>query len=61
MTYLIDHNSIFSTGGQNENDDEMGKRKTRKKPQAKRKNVEALETQFNCPFCNHERSCEVKM
>ncbi|KAG9290025.1 hypothetical protein G9A89_010331 [Geosiphon pyriformis] len=37
----------------------MGKRKTKRKPMAKKK--ESLDVQFNCMFCNHERSVEVKM
>ncbi|KAH8034867.1 hypothetical protein HPB51_003154 [Rhipicephalus microplus] len=41
--------------------DRMGRRRSKRKPPPKRKNIEPLETQFNCPFCNHERSCEVKM
>ncbi|KJH49782.1 putative zinc binding domain DUF701 [Dictyocaulus viviparus] len=39
----------------------MGRRKSKRKPPPKAKAVEPLETQFNCPFCNHERVCEVKM
>ena len=39
----------------------MGKRKSKRKPPTKRKAIEPLDTQFNCPFCNHEKSCEVKM
>ncbi|CAG7835209.1 unnamed protein product [Allacma fusca] len=39
----------------------MGKKKSKRKPPPKSKAIEPLETQFNCPFCNHERSCEVKM
>jgi len=39
----------------------MGKRKSRKKPPAKARVIQPLDTQFNCPFCNHESSCEVKM
>ncbi|XP_050532616.1 transcription elongation factor 1 homolog [Daktulosphaira vitifoliae] len=39
----------------------MGRRKSKRKPPAKRKAIEPLDTQFNCPFCNHEKSCEVKM
>ncbi|TKR80553.1 hypothetical protein L596_014611 [Steinernema carpocapsae] len=39
----------------------MGKRKSKRKAPTKAKAVEPLETQFNCPFCNHERVCEVKM
>lgn len=40
---------------------EMGRRKAKNKPPPKRKNITPLDTQFNCPFCNHEKSCEVKM
>ena len=39
----------------------MGKRKAKKKPPPKRKMIEPLDQTFNCPFCNHEKSCEVKM
>lgn len=39
----------------------MAKRKSKRKPPAKRKAIEPLDTLFNCPFCNHEKSCEVKM
>jgi transcription elongation factor Elf1 len=39
----------------------MGRRKSKRGPPPKRKNLEALDTMFNCPFCNHERSCEVKI
>jgi transcription elongation factor Elf1 len=39
----------------------MGKRKSKRKAPTKRKNIESLATMFNCPFCNHERSCEVKL
>ncbi|VVC30458.1 Transcription elongation factor 1 [Cinara cedri] len=39
----------------------MGRRKSKRKPPQKRKAIEPLDTQFNCPFCNHEKSCEVKM
>jgi len=41
--------------------DEMGKRKSKRKAPTKAKAVQPLDTQFNCPFCNHERSCEVKL
>ncbi|EJW72984.1 hypothetical protein WUBG_16111 [Wuchereria bancrofti] len=33
----------------------MGKRKVKRKPPPKVKSIVPLETQFNCPFCNHER------
>ncbi|XP_031616991.1 transcription elongation factor 1 homolog [Contarinia nasturtii] len=39
----------------------MGRRKAKNKPPPKRKAIQPLDTQFNCPFCNHEKSCEVKM
>ncbi len=42
-------------------DTDMGKRKSRRKPMTKAKTIQPLETQFNCPFCNHERTCEVRM
>lgn len=41
--------------------EEMGRRKAKNKPPPKRKAIQPLDTQFNCPFCNHEKSCEVKM
>ena len=40
---------------------EMGRRKKANKPPPKRKAIEALDTQFTCPFCNHEKACEVKL
>ncbi|UYV67132.1 ELOF1 [Cordylochernes scorpioides] len=39
----------------------MGRRRSKRKPPPKKKAIEPLETLFNCPFCNHEKSCEVKM
>ncbi|GBP63303.1 Transcription elongation factor 1 homolog [Eumeta japonica] len=39
----------------------MGRRKSKRKPPPKRKAIEPLDQQFNCPFCNHEKSCEVKI
>ncbi len=39
----------------------MGRRKKAAKPPPKRKTIEKLDVTFNCPFCNHEKSCEVKM
>ena len=39
----------------------MGKRKVKRKPAPKRKMIEPLDTQFSCPFCNHEKSCYVKL
>ena len=39
----------------------MGRRKKANKPPPKRKAIEPLDVLFNCPFCNHEKSCEVKL
>ncbi|CAO2642889.1 Transcription elongation factor 1 homolog [Lemmus lemmus] len=39
----------------------MGRRKCKRKPLPKRKMTSTLDTQFSCPFCNHEKSCDVKM
>jgi transcription elongation factor Elf1 len=39
----------------------MAKKKSKRKAAPKAKIIVPLETQFNCPFCNHERVCEVKM
>jgi len=39
----------------------MGRRKKARKPPPKRKALQALDAVFNCPFCNHEKSCEVKL
>ncbi|EDV23477.1 Transcription elongation factor 1-like protein [Trichoplax sp. H2] len=39
----------------------MGRRKSKRKPPPKKKLVGGLETQFTCPFCNHEKSCDVKL
>jgi len=39
----------------------MGKKKSKRKPPPKNRAIEPLDTLFNCPFCNHEKSCEVKL
>uniref|UniRef100_A0A3B3CDH5 Transcription elongation factor 1 homolog n=1 Tax=Oryzias melastigma TaxID=30732 RepID=A0A3B3CDH5_ORYME len=39
----------------------MGRRKSKRKPPPKKKMTGDLESQFTCPFCNHEKSCDVKM
>ena len=53
--------SRLATGtSTNSNNSEMGRRKSKRKPPPKARN-EPLDTLFNCPFCNHEKSCEVKM
>ena len=40
----------------------MGRSKSKRKPMANpmKRNL-GLDTIFNCPFCNHEKSCEVAM
>ncbi|GAA54808.1 transcription elongation factor 1 homolog [Clonorchis sinensis] len=38
---------------------EMGRRRSANKPPPKRKAIQPLDKVFNCPFCNHGRSCEV--
>uniref|UniRef100_A0A452V087 Transcription elongation factor 1 homolog n=1 Tax=Ursus maritimus TaxID=29073 RepID=A0A452V087_URSMA len=37
---------------------DMGRRKSKRKPPPKKKMTGTLETQFTCPFCNHEKSCD---
>ncbi|KAG5278546.1 hypothetical protein AALO_G00100140 [Alosa alosa] len=39
----------------------MGRRKSKRKPPPKKKLTGDLDTQFTCPFCNHEKACDVKM
>ncbi|KAF1571491.1 UNVERIFIED_CONTAM: hypothetical protein FQV16_0017123, partial [Eudyptes robustus] len=39
----------------------MAKKKSSRKAPAKAKIIVPLDTVFNCPFCNHERVCEVKL
>jgi len=39
----------------------MGRRRSKRKPPPKVKPVMPLDQLFNCPFCNHEKSCDVKM
>ncbi|OTF72893.1 hypothetical protein BLA29_003074 [Euroglyphus maynei] len=39
----------------------MAKKKSKRKPMAAKKPIQPLDTLFNCPFCNHEKSCEVKL
>ena len=39
----------------------MGRRRAKRKAPQKKKILGTLENQFNCPFCNHEKSCDVKM
>ena len=40
---------------------DMGRRKSKRKPPPKKKMTGPLDSLFTCPFCNHEKSCEVKM
>ncbi|KAL7850675.1 hypothetical protein SRHO_G00200240 [Serrasalmus rhombeus] len=40
---------------------DMARRKSKRKPPPKKKMTGNLDTQFTCPFCNHEKSCDVKM
>ncbi|OBS77859.1 hypothetical protein A6R68_19751 [Neotoma lepida] len=39
----------------------MGRSKSKWKPPLKKRMTDILETQFTCPFCNHKKSCDVKM
>ena len=39
----------------------MGRRKSKRKPAPKKKMIQPLDKVFTCPFCNHEKSCDVKM
>ncbi|KAJ3658047.1 hypothetical protein Zmor_009813 [Zophobas morio] len=39
----------------------MGRRCAKRKLVPKRKVVVPLDEVFNCPFCNHEKSCYIKM
>uniref|UniRef100_A0A7E4V435 Transcription elongation factor 1 homolog n=1 Tax=Panagrellus redivivus TaxID=6233 RepID=A0A7E4V435_PANRE len=39
----------------------MGKRKSQRAAPTKSKTIQPLDTQFDCPFCNHEKVCDVKM
>ncbi len=39
----------------------MARRKSNRKAPAKRKATEPLDIVFTCPFCNHEKSCDVTM
>ncbi len=38
----------------------MGRRKSKRKPQGARRR-DPLDKIFTCPFCNHEKACDVKM
>lgn len=38
----------------------MGRRKSKRGPGPKKRR-EPLDAIFDCPFCNHEKSCEVNM
>ncbi|KHJ45041.1 putative zinc binding domain DUF701 [Trichuris suis] len=39
----------------------MGRRKVKRKLTQAFKNIQPLDTLFDCPFCNHEKTCEVTM
>ena len=39
----------------------MGKRKSKRKPPPKQKRLQPLDALFDCPFCNHEKSCDVEL
>ena len=39
----------------------MARRKSKRKAPPKKKLTQPLDKLFTCPFCNHEKSCEVKM
>jgi transcription elongation factor Elf1 len=38
----------------------MGRKKSKRKPQKTISRLRTLQTLFECPFCNHESSCDVK-
>ncbi|KAF2347119.1 Transcription elongation factor 1 [Trinorchestia longiramus] len=52
-------NSHSSLGKSPQEHHTMGRRKSNRKPPPRKKNIVPLDTMFNCPFCNHEKSCEV--
>ncbi|XP_061037461.1 transcription elongation factor 1 homolog [Eubalaena glacialis] len=37
------------------------RRKSKQKPPPKKKMTGSLDAQFTCPFCNHKKSCDMKM
>ena len=39
----------------------MGRRRSNRKPPPRQKIVVPLDVLFDCPFCNHKKSCDVKM
>lgn len=39
----------------------MGRRKAKRETPQRKKAIVPMDIQFTCPFCNHEKSCEVKM
>ena len=39
----------------------MGRRKSKRKAPPKKRLTGPLDSVFTCPFCNHEKSCEVKL
>ncbi|CAF1099644.1 unnamed protein product [Rotaria sp. Silwood1] len=38
----------------------MGRKKSKRQPRKSMKRIQTLPTVFECPFCNHESSCDVK-
>jgi transcription elongation factor Elf1 len=38
----------------------MGRKKSKRKAQKTISRLRTLQTLFECPFCNHESSCDVK-
>ena len=60
-TTLRQLGKLFENPNDQDDDIEMGRRKSKRKPPPKSRATEPLDTLFNCPFCNHEKSCEVKM
>ncbi|CAF1285510.1 unnamed protein product [Adineta steineri] len=38
----------------------MGRKKSKRKVQKTTRKLQTLQTLFECPFCNHESSCDVK-
>jgi len=37
----------------------MGKRKTQRKPMKRKSHLAPLDTEFDCPFCGRQNTCEV--
>lgn len=39
----------------------MGRKKVKREASQRNNTIVPMDIQFTCPFCNHEKSCEVKM